>query len=81
MLDVYISVSAGLMTSRVCDLSIVIMIMTYLWCAVGKAAVIFGLTSVSWLQKSRTGWTLCSSYVVWLCLRLVMNSPFAEVDL
>ena len=55
--------SGGFVTSRFCDQSIVMTIVTYLLCAMAKAAVMLGSTSIFWLQKSRAEWSLCSSCV------------------
>ena len=72
--------SLGFVTGRACDWSIVIMIVRYLWCAMVKAAVILGSTSISWLWKSRAGRSCMLPMCLWLCLKLVVNSPFAEGD-
>ena len=49
--------------SRVCDWSIVMITIRYLQCAMAKAAVMLGSNFISWLWKSRTWWSLCSTYV------------------
>ena len=57
------TLKCGFLTSRVCDQSIMMMIVRYFWCVKAQAAVMLGLTSISRLQKSRAGWSLFSSYV------------------
>ena len=47
-------------TNGVYDQNIVIIIVIYLCCNVAKAAMTLGLTSSSWLLKSRAGWSLAA---------------------
>ena len=43
----------GFITSEVCDLSIVMMIVRYLWCTVANVATTLDFISILWLWKYR----------------------------